>query len=359
MQLRNEFETLPGAAASTERQNDAAYQISFKVSVNVPQPIQKLDEFAKLNPTLVKSLPGLESMIPAGKVSGFFFHMYEEKKKDIQIDLTRLDKILTKHNFYDLETVMELQHPQTKQKALLLQGEMDVVSDGSDGDRMASFDDYIAKSAHFQPTTSYNWKKLTQTPNPLLPRYQEKLAAAKEKMKSGTKEEQRTAKGQAETTERYIAEMKARSYLIAQEDPFIVIPLSMRSYNGFNEYAPSLGDYAVVIFQDKLYPAIVGDYGPREKAGEASLRIARQINPKASPYARPVSDLHVTYLIFPGTADKPTQQPNLEKWGQRCGELITTIGGLGAGYSLHAWEDRFKAKPQAVAAPGATTPPTQ
>ena len=31
--------------------------------------------------------------------------------------------------------------------------------------------------------------------------------------------------------------------------------------------------------------------------------MAKTVNPKATPYIRPESDLKVTYLIFPGTAE--------------------------------------------------------
>jgi hypothetical protein len=138
-----------------------------------------------------------------------------------------------------------------------------------------------------------------------------------------------------------IADLKKRSYLIAQEDPFVVIPLSFRSFKGSSAYTPSIGDYAVVICGDKMLPAIVGDYGPSEKCGEASLRIAREIDPKAGPYNRPVSDLKVTYLIFPGSAEKP-RQPDYEEWHAKCSELLGKLGADPA--KLHHWEDRLKAK---------------
>ncbi|MBP7948775.1 MAG: glycoside hydrolase family 75 protein [Verrucomicrobiales bacterium] len=346
IRIKNEIEVTPGDYASKERLDAESYTISFQVNVKIPKPNQTLGDLAALNPALPNMLPGLKTLLPAAKVSGFYHYMYELKKKAVQIDITRLDKALSRHNFFDLETVLELEDGGSKQKALLIQGEMDVVSDGSDGDRMPSFDDYIAKSQHFQPTTSYNWPKLTKQPNPLLSRYETLLANAREKAKNGTKDEQAKAKYQVESLPKYIAEMKSRSYLIAQEDPFMVIPLSMKSYTGFYSYAPGLGDYAVVIYGDKIYPAIVGDFGPREKIGEASLRLARELDPKAGPYRRPVEDLKVTYLIFPGSADKPFAQPNLAKWGIRCGELLAKIGGLGQGYALHVWTDRFNKAPE-------------
>ncbi len=347
LRLKNNIETLPGDFASKERANADSYTVSFQVTIRAPKPVSTLAEMSALNPHLPQALPGFPALMQSSKVSGFFHYLYDLKEKDIQMDITRLDKILSRYNYYDLETVLELEHPTTKQKALLIQGEMDVVSDGSDGDRQATLEDAITKSSFFQGTTSYSWPKLTKTPNPILTRTETNLAEAKEKAKAGGKQE----KARVETLVRTVSELKSKSYLIAKEDPFIVIPLSMKSYQGFNAYAPGLGDYAVVIYENKLLPAIIGDYGPREKMGEASLRIAKELNPKANSNARPVDDLKISYLIFPNSADKPAQ-PNLAKWTQKCQELLDRLGGVGPGYSLTAWEDHFnKSAPPPVPDP--------
>src|SRR5690606_31230663 len=146
------------------------------------------------------------------------------------------------------------------------------------------------------------------------------------------------------------------SYLIAEADPFIVIPLSFLGRRNETEFGPAIGDYAVVVFEDRLYPDIAGDAGPTWKFGEAYLRIAREIKAKYSPYNQPASDLKDTYLIFPGSADETKGPPNLEAWRQRCAELIDEIGGLGEGYSLHQWEDLIAKKKAAEAqAPAAAT----
>jgi hypothetical protein len=99
----------------------------------------------------------------------------------------------------------------------------------------------------------------------------------------------------------------------------------------------------VVIYDKKMYPVIVGDGGPTFKAGEASLRMAKEINPRATPYNRPVSDLKVTYLVFPNSRDEVRSAPDYEKWRKRCEELLGEIGGIGEGYSLHTWVDTFPA----------------
>ncbi|MDB6079190.1 MAG: hypothetical protein JWO82_2937, partial [Akkermansiaceae bacterium] len=131
-------------------------------------------------------------------------------------------------------------------------------------------------------------------------------------------------------------DMKGRSFLIADYDPFIVIPINL--LNSTDPFAPKVGDYALVIHADKVLPAIVGDGGPTFKVGEASLRIAKEINAKSTPLIRPESSLKVTYLVFPNSRDEPKGPPDYEKWQARCTELVKGIGGLGEGVEIHKWE---------------------
>jgi hypothetical protein len=158
-----------------------------------------------------------------------------------------------------------------------------------------------------------------------------------------------------------VGEFKARSSLIADKDPFIVISLLFRGYADQNKFTPQIGDYAAVIHEGKIYPAICGDYGPSFKMGEASLLMAKTINPKATPYIRPESDLKVTYLIFPGTAEKERSAPDLVKWKEKCQTLLGEVGGVGAGFELYTWEDPFKKPepppPATPPAAGAAAPP--
>ena len=125
--------------------------------------------------------------------------------------------------------------------------------------------------------------------------------------------------------------------------PFTLLPAALRLPKE-NKFGPAIGDYAVIIHGDQLYPAIAGDAGPSWKFGEASLRVAKQLNENASPYNRPVSDLEITYLIFPGSADPKKSQPDLEAWYAKCSELLDGIGGIGEGFELHQWEDLIARK---------------
>ena len=83
--------------------------------------------------------------------------------------------------------------------------------------------------------------------------------------------------------------------------------------------------------------------GPTIKSAKASLRIAKELNALSTAYNRPVSDLKVTYIIFPGTAEKPFGPPDLEKIHARCETLVREIGG--ASVPLHKWENIIPPSP--------------
>ena len=353
IQIRTDVALRKGGLPSVERVRDESYQAHFQLAVSVPQASKTLVELAKVNDKLANIVPGLEPMMDKAKVSGFFHLLYKHKLEYLKEKMVNLDKALSRHNFYDCQTILEMTHPSTQQKLLLIQADMDVVADGSDGDRLAVMDAEVIGSPTYQPETSYRWAKRTAQPNPLLAVYQERLRSVEAQLEAGGLGA--VAKSdlsyQAKHLPATIAGLQKESFLIAREDPFIVVPLSMRPYVDHHPHTPRMGDYAVVIYKDKLYPAICGDYGPQTKIGEGSLRLAQALNAKASPNYRPVSDVSVTYLIFPNSRDLPPGPPNYAQWEQRCRGLLGNIGGLGAGYSLTAWQDRLRA-PATVSPPG-------
>ena len=338
---------IQGGIASEERTDRKSYTFDFNVNVRIPFPVKDSQGIFSINPNLSKIVPELGDMIKTGKVSGFYHKLYDLKAKRLQQFLTRLNAIPDRHNFYDCETILELVNPRTKRKILFIQSDMDVVSDGSDGDRMPEYDQYIAESTNYQPFTSYGWKKQSVRSNPLLKRWEKKLDEEVKKIEQGKLSSSRVkvSKQNIETLKREIADMKSRSFLIARADPFIVIPSWMRMYANQNEFSPSVGDYVAIIFKDRILPAIIGDTGPTWKLGEASLRVAKELNSNATSYKRPVSDLKVSYLIFPGSADSPSA-PDLDKWFDKVQLLLGEVGGLGNGFKLYRWPDYFIKKKQ-------------
>ncbi len=339
--IKTEVVTVQGETAEKEREREESYQLEMKLKLTVPKPNTSAAELSAINGHLPKMLKDFDKLIAAGEVSPFFHYLYELKTARIQQNITRIDELLSRHNLYDLETALQIKHPDTGRKLLLVQGEMDVVSDGSDGDRWPQLDDYISMSQNYQPFTSFGWAKRSKTPNPLLARWEATLKKSEEEfaLPGLSIEKNRLLRSRIDQYKLQVADLKSRSYLIAEADPFIVIPISFLGRTEENEFGPSMGDYAVVIYENQLLPAIAGDGGPSWKFGEASLRLAQHINEKSTAYSRPVSDLKVTYLIFPGSAEPIKGPPDLALWHQRCSTFLTEIGGIGDGYSLHQWED--------------------
>src|SRR6478609_573501 len=74
---------------------------------------------------------------------------------------------------------------------------------------------------------------------------------------------------------------------------------------------------------------------------------------KKSDWNRAVSNIKVSYLIFPGTAETPGP-PDLTRWNQRCKELLDEIGGVGT--ELHVWKDIVP--PWPTPTPSPTVSPT-
>lgn len=335
-----------GGVASKERVDEKSYTVRYQLQMKIPTAAKTIEELEVLNPELSAMLPGMPAHLVEAKVSRWYPMLYENKATRIRKQAHTLNELLTKHNLYDCETILEFEAA-NERKVLLMQAEMDVVSDGSDGDRLAEMPDEIVDSTHYQPFTSYGWPKETKTPNPMVAGWNKRVAAARVELKDpGTTAERKAwLKDRIDYLDRGIQDMKSRSFLIAEYDPFIVMPINL--ITSPISHAPKVGDYAVVIYAKKIYPVIVGDGGPTFKVGEASLRVARELNPKASPYSRPVSDLNVTYIVFPGSRDEKKGPPDYAKWRERCAELLLDLGGLGQGYELHLWEDLLP-KPEPV-----------
>jgi hypothetical protein len=351
MQYRVTLETEFGTTATAERNNPESYLAELVMKVKVPKPHQNLEEISRLNAQLPELLPGLKTMIETATVSPRFDDLYRLKVASLRASLNRLDGLLSRHNFYDCETLLELQHPETKRRALFIQSDMDVDTDGSDTDRVPEI---LGASSTFQPFTSYRWPKKTENPSSFIPGREAKMKQNEQELAgnptAARREQLKTAQNELKEE---IADLKRFSFLVGQADPFIVLPGSMFGRSKAGPFAPAVGDYSVVIHGGVLYPAIVGDVGPSAKMGEASLRICKQISPIANSAYRAVSDLKVTYVVFPGTVERPFAVPDLAKWQANCAKLLAEIGGHRG--ELFVWEDLTKPKP--APAPPAETPP--
>jgi len=344
-----------GLSASYERTTPSSYTLNLDFRVNVPKAARSPEALASANPNLPQLIPSLGHLLKSAEVSQFYHGLYERKSDQLRHQTVRLDKILSRHNFYDCETILEIKaSPRTKdpaaapqpvskeRKLLWIQADMDVVTDGSDPDRTLEVD---TTSAHFQPTTSYRWPRAGGSANPLADLRREKLKKASEEQATQNLSPRRKQELQSisEQLKREILELDRYRFLVAKLDPFIVLPSFMFRYQGHHPFAPSIGDFAIVIAGDKIMPAIVGDAGPSYKTGEASLRIAQAIQPDCNGQRRPVSDLSVSYLVFPGTAEKKQAAPDFAAWHAQCALLWEEIGC--DPLLLHKWEETWKTPP--------------
>jgi hypothetical protein len=343
-------EPTPGGAASDERADPQSYVLELKLHTRVPTANASMEDLAKVSPDLPRLLPGLSAMVTADAVSPFFKELYDTKLRNLKENLVRLDQLLSRHNFYDCQTVLQLRHPETKRRAVLLQADMDVDADGSDADRLPAGS---GSSANFKPVTSYRWPKKSQIPNIYMTPAEERLKRYEGELaqKTTTPERKKELKAGIASVRDEIETLKKYSFLIGATDPYIVLPMGLGKADG-----GKVGDYALVIYGDRLFPAMVGDIGPSDKAGEASLRIAKEINAAATAYNRPVSDLKVTYVVFPDSAEKPWGPPDLEKLQAKCEELVKEIGG--ASVPLHHWENIIPPLPSPTPTPSPSPTPT-
>lgn len=319
LNLRSTVLFRKGSTAAQDRHQKKAYMVCVGLEMLLPHAADG-KELLTANPLLPQVLRQYPALMEKAKVSRWYHALYLHKQNLIRKNAATLTRLLDRHNFFDTDTILELEAPESARKVLWIQADMDVVSDGSDGDRLPTMPEKIRKSDFYQPTTSYRWKKRTATPNPLLSRWQEKLDKL-QKTKGSNPESIRHAR-------RVVNDLKSYSYLLAQYDPFIVVPLTLKEGKD-NAHRPEPGDYAAVIVGKRVFPAIVGDFGPRYKSGEASLRLCKMVNPRAEVNARPVSDLGVSYVIFPGTKEEQNGPIDYPRLNQRCRELLEELGGLG------------------------------
>lgn len=334
--MHSGVEFKPGTTASSDRREKDAYMVRMSLSLRQPHAANG-EELRQANPQLPAVLKDYDALMQNAQVSPWFHALYLHKQNRIRKNAATLDRLLDRHNFYDTDTILQISAPNTGRRVLWMQADMDVVSDGSDGDRLPKMSDKVMKSDFYQPSTSYRWRKVGKTPNPLLAKWENKLEQLKKDRKS--------SKDDIEHARTVVADLKLFSFLLAEYDPFIVIPLTFKEGKD-NTFRPEPGDYAAVVVGNRVFPALVGDYGPKFKTGEASLRLSKLVNSRATSYARAVSNLGVSYIIFPGSKEEKNGPPDYERLNSRVRELLDEIGGLGSEADFQVVEDLLKPKQQ-------------
>ena len=304
-------------------QETNSYEADITLHVRWPSAATNSQSILAATPELGTLLPNLPRLLESASLSPDFSGLLERKERSLRVNLAQLQKLPYRDSLFDCQTILDLKHPENGRRVLFVQAIMNVNTDGSDGDRNLAID---RLSATFQPQTNYRWPKSGNHPNPCLRETESRLALLNAELGSGslTPENKASLSKELDYLKATAEELKRWDFLVGTADPFIVLPSFMV---GKSSGQPSIGDYAVVIVHGKLYPAILGDMGPGSKIGEASLRLCRAIDPASGADRRPVSRPEVTYLIFPGTAEKPFAAPDYAHWASRCRDLWKELGG--------------------------------
>lgn len=353
-EIHSHLSTVEGQIAALEKKDPGSYTLNLDVQVRVPKPAQTLEELQTPDPQLSATLPGLPELLKEAKVSTYYYGLYRLKTDNLNRALGRLDQMVSRQNFFDCNTMLELTGAASGRKALLIQAPMDVNTDGSDADRTYGVD---GASANFQPFTSFRWPKRTDRPSQFLAERENRLKGLQAEFdaKGTPPDRKRVIREQIDEFQRQIADLKRFSFLVAMNDPYIVLPGFILRPPAL-PFTPKFGDCVVVIYRGKLYPALLGDAGPSYKMGEGSLRLATTLNAKANALNRPVSDVAVTYIVFPGSAESQPGPPDLAQLRSHCENLLGEIGGYRG--ELWAWPDLLAPTPTPTPAPTSTPAPT-
>lgn len=322
-----------------------AYALHLTLQVAIPAPATTMEELSAATPELATALPSLNNMLPEPlekgerKASPFYETLFHHKIKHLEAQLSHLGQLSTRDTLYDCQTILPLTNKETQTTALLVQAIMNVNADGSDGDRDVPLEKL---SPCYQPQTNYRWPKASSRPNPNIPGIEAQITLWKNELLHPelTPDQKNKLQQQIAQATVTLTELKRWSFLIGSADPFVVLPKFMFDKK---EQDLEIGDYAVVLYQGVLYPAIVGDIGPSSKIGEASLRLCRAIDPRSGADHRPVSSPHVSYFFFPKSAEKPFKAPDYAHWSEHCHELWKKLGGSEK-FPWHEWDEIVKSE---------------
>lgn len=102
-----------GGSPATLRSGVATYL--RRIEFVQPVPSTTAAQLTALNPHLPEILPDFARLLATAKVSDRFADLYERKHRNI-----RQGELLTPHNYFDCETVLRLQHPDSGRRFLLL-----------------------------------------------------------------------------------------------------------------------------------------------------------------------------------------------------------------------------------------------
>lgn len=121
------------------------------------------------------------------------------------------------------------------------------------------------------------------------------------------------------------------SSINSNEVPYFVLPGPKPWYAS---RGVSLGDYAAIIFKDKLAFAVFADIGPKKKLGEGSLELMRRLGQERMKPNNTVKNAgmgpRVLTIVFPGSgasAHRSRQAKLLTSIEQTAKPIFKNLGG--------------------------------
>lgn len=136
----------------------------------------------------------------------------------------------------------------------------------------------------------------------------------------------------------------ANRYVDALKVSALVLPQNSKGGppNGFAQHGAGMGDLAAVRLpgSDSVHFAVVGDHGPANKLGEASIALNgrllgkkeapinyRQLRGKTPYQGQGWDVLRAQVMVFPGTRDARQPYMTQERIDQVAGEMLKALGG--------------------------------
>jgi hypothetical protein len=99
------------------------------------------------------------------------------------------------------------------------------------------------------------------------------------------------------------------------------------------QFGISLGDYAAVVYKQTVAFAVFADFGPRNKLGEGSVQLLRQLGEERIRYGRVINagmGPGVVTIVFPGSgarADRKSQTTLIDAISTKGRSLFSELGG--------------------------------
>lgn len=347
--LRTEVVYGTGQSVSEERISADSYTANYQVKIRIPQPAIKMSDLEKNGSRLSLILPRFASLFAKGAISPYFRTVYDAKIAEVKQNATRLNQIISKASLYECNTILNFVSDQGR-RMLFIQADMDAEIKGSDGDRLPKMPPEQVNSLVYNPFTAYHWRVSGDFPNPMIEGWKRRITIGEKELAATTTDLQKKQwiQNRIATLKQGVEHMRRNGFLISTHDPYIVLPSHL--VNRPNDaFSPKIGDYAVVIHGNKVYPCIVGDESHDSSIGEASARIATELNAQWKLGSKAVSSPTVNYIIFPNSRETQAKSPDYALWRAKCIALLSEIGGLGREYQLHEWEQPLKSQTKSSA----------